>query len=53
MLCLEWYAGSGTARRCRTTRSALSAACRYRSTLIGYGLGNDRAKQQGNSLETG
>ncbi|KOG34499.1 hypothetical protein [Streptomyces resistomycificus] len=31
MLCLEWYAGSDTARRCRTTWSALSAACHYRT----------------------
>jgi hypothetical protein len=31
MLCLEWYAGRDTARRCRTTWSALSAACHYRS----------------------
>ncbi|MFI1068530.1 hypothetical protein [Streptomyces puniciscabiei] len=30
MLCLEWYAGHDTARRCRTTWSALSAACHYR-----------------------
>ncbi|MFQ3556685.1 hypothetical protein QZN11_07770 [Streptomyces gramineus] len=29
MLCLEWYAGHDTARRCRTTWSALSAACHY------------------------
>ncbi len=31
MLCLEWYAGSDTARRCRTTWAALSAACHYRT----------------------
>lgn len=31
MLCLEWYAGHDTARRCRTTWSALSAACHYRT----------------------
>jgi hypothetical protein len=31
MLCLEWYAGRDTARRCRTTWSALSAACHYRT----------------------
>ncbi|TRV80124.1 hypothetical protein FKN01_07950 [Streptomyces sp. 130] len=31
MLCLEWYAGQDTARRCRTTWSALSAACHYRT----------------------
>ncbi|MFB7543555.1 hypothetical protein ACFC0N_27130 [Streptomyces zaomyceticus] len=31
MLCLEWYAGQDTARRCRTTWSALSAACHYRA----------------------
>ncbi|MGW3506541.1 hypothetical protein [Streptomyces sp. NPDC000994] len=31
MLCLEWYAGSDTARRCRTTWSGLSAACHYRT----------------------
>ncbi|MEV4867149.1 hypothetical protein [Streptomyces ossamyceticus] len=31
MLCLEWYAGHETARRCRTTWSALSAACHYRT----------------------
>ncbi|MFF7981999.1 hypothetical protein ACFZDK_23195 [Streptomyces sp. NPDC007901] len=30
MLCLEWYAGHDTARRCRTTWTALSAACHYR-----------------------
>lgn len=29
MLCLEWYAGRDTARRCRTTWAALSAACHY------------------------
>jgi hypothetical protein len=34
MLCLEWYAGHETARRCRATWSALSAACHYRT----YGL---------------
>ncbi|WP_331449193.1 hypothetical protein [Streptomyces prasinus] len=31
MLCLEWYAGRDTARRCRTTWVALSAACHYRT----------------------
>jgi hypothetical protein len=31
MLCLEWYAGRDTARRCRTTWLALSAACHYRA----------------------
>ncbi|MCX5258662.1 hypothetical protein OOK27_31800 [Streptomyces canus] len=31
MLCLEWYAGHDTARRCCTTWSALSAACHYRT----------------------
>lgn len=31
MLCLEWYAGRDTARRCRTTWSALSAACHHRT----------------------
>ena len=31
MLCLEWYAGHDTARRYRTTWSALSAACHYRT----------------------
>lgn len=31
MLCLEWYADRDTARRCRTTWSALSAACHYRA----------------------
>ncbi|MFF4470621.1 hypothetical protein ACFYZ3_13785 [Streptomyces sp. NPDC001599] len=31
MLCLEWYAGHDTARRCRTTWTSLSAACHYRS----------------------
>jgi len=31
MLCLEWYAGRDTARRCRTTWAALSAACHYRT----------------------
>ncbi|WP_327699686.1 hypothetical protein [Streptomyces sp. NBC_00459] len=31
MLCLEWYAGHDTARRCRTTWAALSAACHYRT----------------------
>ncbi|MCM1946139.1 hypothetical protein NC315_12235 [Streptomyces sp. G2] len=31
MLCLEWYAGQDTARRCRTTWSALSTACHYRT----------------------
>ncbi|MFI5546853.1 hypothetical protein ACIA6E_24105 [Streptomyces sp. NPDC051815] len=31
MLCLEWYAGQDTARRCRTTWAALSAACHYRA----------------------
>ncbi|GGS70723.1 hypothetical protein [Streptomyces cinerochromogenes] len=31
MLCLEWYAGHDTARRCRTTWSALSTACHYRA----------------------
>ncbi|MFD5764323.1 hypothetical protein ACFWIN_00665 [Streptomyces sp. NPDC127049] len=31
MLCLEWYAGQDTARRFRTTWSALSAACHYRT----------------------
>ncbi|MCT7351014.1 hypothetical protein N4P33_02315 [Streptomyces sp. 15-116A] len=31
MLCLEWYAGGDTARRCRTTWAALSAACHYRT----------------------
>ncbi|MFD5491436.1 hypothetical protein ACTWJ9_03275 [Streptomyces sp. GDS52] len=31
MLCLEWYAGHDTARRCRTTWVALSAACHYRT----------------------
>ncbi|WP_399892115.1 hypothetical protein ACGH7X_32695 [Streptomyces sp. BBFR51] len=31
MLCLEWYAGHETARQCRTTWTALSAACHYRS----------------------
>ncbi|MFA3872832.1 hypothetical protein ABS735_03910 [Streptomyces sp. MMCC 100] len=30
MLCLEWYAGHDTARRCRTTWTSLSAACHYR-----------------------
>ncbi|MEU0270858.1 hypothetical protein [Streptomyces sp. NPDC006307] len=34
MLCLEWYAGSDTARRCRTTWSALSAACHYRTSEL-------------------
>ncbi|MFF4587328.1 hypothetical protein [Streptomyces sp. NPDC001388] len=29
MLCLEWYAGRDTARRCRATWSALSAACHH------------------------
>ncbi|MGW4102852.1 hypothetical protein [Streptomyces sp. NPDC004976] len=31
MLCLEWYAGRDTARRCRTTWAALSATCHYRT----------------------
>jgi hypothetical protein len=31
MLCLEWYAGHDTARRCRTTWSALSAAGHHRT----------------------
>ena len=31
MLCLEWYTGHDTARRCRTTWSALSAACHHRT----------------------
>ncbi|MFE0806101.1 hypothetical protein ACFW34_01220 [Streptomyces sp. NPDC058848] len=31
MLCLEWYAGRDTARRCSTTWASLSAACHYRS----------------------
>ncbi|MFJ3552383.1 hypothetical protein [Streptomyces sp. NPDC090114] len=31
MLCLEWYAGRDTARRCRTTWAALSAVCHYRT----------------------
>ncbi|MGW2891041.1 hypothetical protein ACWDDN_38235 [Streptomyces griseoruber] len=31
MLCLEWYAGRDTARRCRATWSALSAACHHRT----------------------
>jgi hypothetical protein len=31
MLCLEWYAGHDTARRCRTTWTALSAICHYRT----------------------
>lgn len=31
MLCLEWYAGHDTARRCHTTWSALSAACHYQT----------------------
>lgn len=31
MLCLEWYAGRDTARRCRTTWTSLSAACHYGS----------------------
>ncbi|MFD8648767.1 hypothetical protein [Streptomyces mirabilis] len=34
MLCLEWYAGPETARRCRTTWSALSAACHYRTSEL-------------------
>lgn len=34
MLCLEWYAGHDTARRCRTTWSALSAACHYRTSEL-------------------
>ncbi|MGW0797111.1 hypothetical protein [Streptomyces sp. NPDC002692] len=31
MLCLEWYAGRDTARRCRASWSALSAACHHRT----------------------
>ncbi|PWG12305.1 hypothetical protein DF268_17055 [Streptomyces sp. V2] len=31
MLCLEWYTGHDTARRFRTTWSALSAACHHRT----------------------
>jgi hypothetical protein len=31
MLCLEWYADRDTARRWRTTWTALSVACHYRS----------------------
>ncbi|GAA2257274.1 hypothetical protein GCM10010415_18320 [Streptomyces atrovirens] len=31
LLCLGWYAGHETARRCHTTWSALSAACHYRT----------------------
>lgn len=34
MLCLEWYAGHDTARRCRTTWSALSTACHYRTSEL-------------------
>lgn len=34
MLCLEWYAGSDTARRCRTTWAALSAACHHRTSEL-------------------
>lgn len=31
VLCLEWYAGRDTARRCRTTWAALSATRHYRT----------------------
>lgn len=31
MLCLEWYAGHDTARRCRAAWAALSATCHYRN----------------------
>ncbi|MEU1176883.1 hypothetical protein ABZ464_04405 [Streptomyces sp. NPDC005820] len=31
MVCLEWYAGRDTARRCRAVWSALSAACHHRT----------------------
>ncbi|MGX7760581.1 hypothetical protein ACWQ06_18255 [Streptomyces angustmyceticus] len=34
MLCLEWYAGHDTARRCRTTWSALSTACHYHTSEL-------------------
>ncbi|WP_142233095.1 hypothetical protein [Streptomyces calvus] len=34
ILCLEWYEGPETARRCRTTWSALSAACHYRTSEL-------------------
>ncbi|WP_158693116.1 hypothetical protein [Streptomyces viridochromogenes] len=34
ILCLEWYEGPQTARQCRTTWSALSAACHYRTSEL-------------------
>ncbi|MCX5581976.1 hypothetical protein OHA91_10350 [Streptomyces erythrochromogenes] len=44
MLCLEWYAGQDTARRCRTTWSALSAACHYRTCELPPGPAEIRTR---------
>ncbi|MET9537978.1 hypothetical protein ABZY16_10785 [Streptomyces sp. NPDC006553] len=44
MLCLEWYAGQDTARRCRTTWSTLTAACHDRTRELPPGPAEIRTR---------